>query len=463
MKKILILAAFIFPVFAFAGGPSVLSSIVPQYMQGVNGTNNSRVPFWFWGQIVGLTPGATYHYYTTMDTLNATPTSNGAGNPYLLNTTTGTIRRTTNASMTNNAGYDSIVASNIGVIEGWFGVEPTGNGRFTPGTVLYPKIMLNNGAGGTTVATRLYFSAAPVTVLNFGTTSMSATEGSALYDSLDAAPKNFICMYDNILAVGRPISIGIVENDLLDLYAITSIANFYRTVVDTLAFHWGTIIPNNLANGIRALEERAFTSAGAVVDVVTDSDGIWCYGTNTANMTNGSTALYLNSTFSLTSSAIIQDTTWTGIPTTFTVTSNSPNSNYYWNFGDLGVDTGASVNHTYIAPGVFNVQVIISTGGCSDTINETIVVELSTGIIKPMPLSFQVMPNPTEGEFYISTRDHNEKMVVITDVLGQIVYAELLTGNQISINIAGQTPGIYFVEVRDTVTGKAGVKKMILQ
>jgi hypothetical protein len=462
MKKILLLAAFIFPVFVFAGGPSVLTSIVPQYIQGASPTNNNRVPFWFWGQISGLTPGATYHYYTQMDTLNASPTSNGAGNCYLINLNSGTVRRTTNVSMTNNAGYDSLVANVLGVAEGWFGVEPTGNGRFTPGTVVYPKLMLNNGAGGTTVATRLYFISTPVTVLGFGTNSMSATEGSALYDSLDAAPKNFICMYDNILAAGRPVSIGIVEDDEMDLFAVTSIANFYRNTVDTLAFHWGTIIPNNLANGIRALEERAFATS-AVVDVVTDVDGIWCYGTNTVNMSNGTTGMYLNSTFSLTSSASIQDTTWTGIPTTFTATSNSPNSNYFWNFGDLGVDTGSNVSHTYITPGVYNVQVIISTGGCSDTINETIVVELSTGIIKPMPLSFQVMPNPTEGEFIIMTRDHNEKMVVVTDVLGQIVYAELLTGNQISIDIAGQTPGIYFVEVRDTVTGKAGVKKMILQ
>jgi hypothetical protein len=462
MKKILILAALAFPVFAFAGGPSVLSSIVPQYVQGTSPTNNNRVPFWFWGQITGLTPGATYHYYTQMDSLLASPTSNGAGNSYFVNTTSGVVRRTTNVSMTSNAGYDSLVASNLGTIEGWFGVEATGNGRFTPGNVLYPKLMLNNGAGGTTVATRLIFSGAPVTVIGFGTTSMSATEGSALYDSLDAAPKNFICTYDNILAVGRPISISIVENDMMDIYAVTSIAGFYRNNVDTLYQHWGTIIPNNLPNGILALEERALATA-AVVDLVNDLDGIWCYGTNTVNMSNGNAAMFLNSTFSLTSSSVIMDTTWTGIGTPFSASSNSPNSNYYWNYGDLGLDTGANVNHTYITPGVYNVQVIISTGGCADTINETIVVELSTGIFKPMPLSFQVMPNPTDGEFFIATRDHNEKMVVVMDVLGQVIFNQVATGNKINIDLTGQTPGVYIVEVRDTVTGKAGVKKMILQ
>lgn len=463
MKKLLVLAAFVLPVFVFAGGPSVLNSLVPQYIQGTSPTNNNRVPFWFWGQIAGLTPGATYHYYAAMDTLNASTTSNGAGNCYFVNANTGVIRRTTNVSMTNNAGYDSLVANALGIIEGWFGVEPTGNGRFTPGTVLYPKLMLNNGAGGTTVATRLLFFPSAVTVISFGTTSMSATQGSALYDSLDAMPKNFICAYDNILATGRPVSTGIVEDDGMDIYAVSSIANFYGAFVDTMPAHWGTIIPNNLANGIRALEERAFIAGDSVIDVVTDADGIWCYGTNTVNMSNGTSALYLNSTFALTSSAVIADTTWTGIGTPFSATSNSPNANYYWNFGDLGLDTGANVNHTYITPGVYNVQVIVSTGGCTDTINETIVVELSTGIFKPMPLSFQVMPNPTDGEFFIMTKDHSEKMVVVTDVLGQVIFNQVATGNKINIDLTGQTPGVYMVEVRDTVTGKAGVKKMILQ
>jgi PKD repeat protein len=162
-------------------------------------------------------------------------------------------------------------------------------------------------------------------------------------------------------------------------------------------------------------------------------------------MSNGGLGLYLNSTFTLSSSAAIPDTAYTGISETFIATSNSPNSTYAWNYGDLATDSGDTTMHTYITPGVVNAQVIISTGGCTDTINQTVVVL------------------PTDGEFYISTKDQNEKMIVVTDVLGQIVYSEMRTGNKISLNIAGQKPGIYFIEVRDTVTGKAGVKKMILQ
>jgi hypothetical protein len=462
MKKLLILAAIIIPSFAFAGGPYISSAVVGQYVEGSSPTNNNRVPFWFYVDMGGFIPNATYHYYCSLDSVSPAIASLGAGNPYLINPVSGTIRRILNPSMTANTGFDSLVADATGHIKAWYGVEPTGNVRFMPGRTVCPKILLNDGAGGTVVTWKMDLAAYQVTVLNFGVTSMSVTQGSALYDSLDATPKNFICVYDNVTATGRPVSIAIVENDAMMLRPISSIANFYRMRVDSLDYHWGTIIPNNLPNGVRALQERAFINA-TPVDTVTDSDGIWCYGTNTVNMTNGNQALYLNSTFVLSDSANIPDTTWTGMPTSFSVTSNSPNSTYSWDFGDLGTGSGANVNHTYLAPGVVNVQVIISTGGCSDTINHTVVVLLSTGVLVPMPLSFQLMPNPASGEFFITTKDRNEKMIVVTNLLGEEVYAETLSGNKISIDIAAQPKGIYLVQVKDTVTGKSGVKKIVLQ
>ncbi len=461
MKKFITLLAFAFPGMLFAQ-PIVSNAIVSQYVEGNTATNNNRIPFWFWGDISGFTPGATYHYYCALDTLNPAPASLGAGNPYFVNPVSGVIRRSANASMTLNTGYDSLVADANGHLKAWFGIEPTGSARFTPGRILCPKIMLNNGAGGTLVTTKLDFAAYHTTVLNFGTSSLNATQGSALYDSLNAATKNFICIYDNTTATGRPISIAIVENDGMMIKQLPSTATFYKNKVDSLNFHWGTIIPNNLANGVRALEERAFLT-GAPIDTVRDADGIWCFGTNTVNMVNGTTPLYLNSTFVLTASAIIPDTTWTGINTVLTASSNSPNSIYTWDFGDAASGTGASANHTYLTPGVVNVQVVISTGGCSITINQTMVVMLSTGIVTPMPLSFQLMPNPTSGEIYVVTKDNNEKLITVTDLLGQTISSQVLTGNKVSVDLTGQTPGVYLVSVSDKVTGKTGVKKIVLQ
>ncbi|GAB4133170.1 MAG: hypothetical protein Fur0041_05170 [Bacteroidia bacterium] len=442
---------------------SVVSAIVPNYMQGVNGTNNNRVPMWFWVELSGLTPSATYRYYTSVDTLNAAANSNGAGNAYLVNMVSGTIRRTANVSMTNAAGYDSLVANSNGVYKGWMGVEPTANGRFTPGNTVYPKIMMNNGAGGTTVATRILLSSYPVKVINFGTASASPVEGTALYDSLNAAPKNFICVHDSVNANGRPVSIAIVEDDAMDLFAVTSVASFYRNNVDTLPAHWGTIIPNNLPNGIRALMERTF-STGMPMDTVTDADGWWCSGLNTVNMSAGNIGLYLNSTFVLSASAIIPDTAYVNQSAFFNVTSNDPSAYYNWDFGDASLPiSGANVSHAYTSPGVYSVTLIITNGACSDTIHHNILVLLGTGLSVQPQLWFGTNPNPSNGMITVTTKFANEKTFVVFNTLGEQVSGGVYSGTSVEIDLTGYPKGIYFVKVQETETGKAGIKKIVLQ
>lgn len=296
MKKIL-LSLLSFCFVAAQAQITVNSAKVPAYMQGVNGTNNSRTPFWFWAELTGLTPNAKYRFYTSIDTLNASATSNGAGNPLLINMTSGTVRRTTSISLSNPAGCDSLFADASGNYKGWFGVEPTGNGRFAPGKTVYPKLILNNGAGGTTVANRVLLSAYPVTVINFGTNSGAAIEGSAIFDSIanNSVPaKSFVFVYDNNAASGRPVSAAIVENDGLILTAVTSIAAFYKDSVDGRSYRWGTIIPNNLAAGLNMVEVVDFANTSVLQTYsLTNNDGQWC-SLNTVNPSNGSSPVFLH-------------------------------------------------------------------------------------------------------------------------------------------------------------------------
>jgi hypothetical protein len=462
MKKLFFLLTFALPAALSAGGPLITNAIVPQYIQGTTTSgNNNRVPFWFWAQISGLTPGATYKYYVTMDSLLASSTSNGAGNLIMINPYSGDFRRSINPSMSSYSGHDTLVADVTGSYFGWFGVEPTGNGRFTPGQVLYPKFMLNNGAGGTAVAMRVLVPF-PVTVINFGTTSMSALQGSAIHDSLDAAPRNFIALYDNTAVIGRPVGIAIVEDDSLYLSSVTSYSNFYTNLVDSMPMHWGTIVPNDLPNGIRALQELEFINA-VPIDTVIDADGIWCSGLNTVNMSNGSQPRNLNSTFVLTSSATIPDTTWTGFVTTFTATSNAVSPTYTWDFGDSNTGSGPVSTNTYANPGTYMVQVIVTTGGCTDTIWETVVVLLSTNVPQMQKLWFGVTPNPTNGELVLTTKDNNEKTITVTNMLGEMIFTSRTEGTTIRIDLTGTPAGIYFIEVKDEVTGKIGLKKIVLQ
>lgn len=441
---------------------TVSGGVVPQYVQGDNGTNNDRTPFWCWLDLTGLTPGATYRYYTVMDSLTASPTSNGAGNTYMVNMASGTVRRTANSSLSNSANYDSLVADSSGTYSGWFGIEPTGNGRYTAGNTLYVKLIMNNGAGGTSIANRVMATAFPVSVIDYGTTN-AAIDGSALYDSSNTTAKNFMFLFDNVAATGRPLSIAIVEDDGMDLFAITSITPMYRNSVDTMPMHWGTIVPNSLATGVRALEEHAFADASQV-DLVTDADGWWCSGVNTALMTSGNSSTYLNSTFVLSSTASIPDTVWVGLSANFNVTTNDPNATITWDYGDSNSGSGAMTSHTYTSAGVVSVTVVVSNGGCTDTIWQNVIVELGMTIPRQIQLGFDVSPNPSSGIFYVSTRSAIEKEVQVFDVLGTPIYTTTFTGVTGELDLSGLQKGVYFMRISENVGGgKTATKRIVIQ
>lgn len=354
---------------------TVTSAKVPAFMQGVNGTNNSRVSFWFWGELSGLTPGATYRFYTSMDSLTASPTSNGAGNPLLINMISSTVRRSTGATLSNFTGCDSILADGSGNYKGWFGVEPSGNARFTPGKTLYPKLVLNNGAGGTAVATRLLFSAFPVKIINFGLNSGNVNEGSAVYDSIpngSVPAKSFVFLYDNNTGSGRPVSCAIVENDGMDLAAITSIATFYRNSVDAKTRIWGTIIPNSLAGGINLVEVRDFVNTSTLQTYsLTLNDGVWCT-LNTVNPSNGSIGLFLHA-FALPPSINVflsQNLICEGDSSVLTATSSATIATYTVNPGSL---SGAT--QTLIPSSTTPYSVIVEDNyGCQNNASITLTV-----------------------------------------------------------------------------------------
>lgn len=443
------------------------SATVPQYMQGGSSSTN-RTPFWFWADLTGLTPNATYRYYTAMDSLNASPGSNGAGNSYFINMVSNTFRRTTNVTLSNTAGYDSLVANSSGNYSGWFGVEPTANGRYTAGNTLYPKLMINNGNGGTSVVTRLLLSAYPVTIINYGTTSGNALQGSALYDSAVVSlvpPKSFAALYDNIGYTGRPISLAVVEMDSIDLKAVSSVAAFYRNLVDSFPQRWGTIIPNANTNGVRGLQYLDFVAAAPInLSQYNDNDGNWCSGAVTASPANGNTGLYLNSNFSLTGSMTTPGSLVTGFGGPFTVTTNGPGAQYGWDFGDGSpIDTTQNPVHTYTLPGTYTVTVTIQTPNCGLALTDSVVVVLFTGVNETNGAgSFSIAPNPGNGEFSITTTDADVKTISVLNLLGETIFETKTGGTNNTFDLTSQAKGVYLVRVLDT-NGNTNTKKLVIR
>lgn len=465
-RKLLVSAAMLLAV-AVSAQITVTNAIVPQYIQGVNGTNNNRTPFYFWAEISGLTPNATYRFYPGMDTLGSSNTSNGAGNPLLINNNTGTFRRTTNVSLSNVGGHDSLTADSNGVFRGWFGVESTGNGRYTPGNMVHPQINMNNGAGGTSVATRLKLTSYMVRVVNYGTNSGDPNQCSFLYDradSFEVVQRSIVLLYDDVAGSGRPISSAVVELEGIGQNVITSTVAIYRDSVDQFPYRWGTINPNANTSGIRRVEYRDLLN-DSIFAAETDADGWWCSGVNTVSPSSGNIGIYLNEYFTLGSTATIPDTAYTTISTFFTASSNDPVAYYSWDFGDNSVPgTTSSTSHVYTAPGVYVVTLVINNGACYDTISENIVVLLGTGVGAPQPgLWFTVQPNPSNGQFFVNLRQPGERSVVVYNLLGEVILTRQFMGTQAEIDLSGMSKGIYLIHVSDEATGKTGVRRVVIE
>lgn len=268
----------------------VLTSILlPQYIQGLNGTNNNRTPYAFRVKIENLLPNTTYRYINQVVTSADGATTNGAGNVIFVYTDS--LVRTSSPSLNNSGPYGIINTDADGAHTGWYITEPTGNARFTPGNYLSMRIRLNNGADGT--AAVIWATTDSVKVINYGN-AVDPNMGTGIYGYSFAQPKDFVFIYDNVDGSGRPIAGAMVQTDGIDVTSLTNIAQFYRDSVDNIDGAWGAIIPNQLANGIRRVERRLFADGSLFDSFATDDDGIWPSGANTVNPMGGLTPIKID-------------------------------------------------------------------------------------------------------------------------------------------------------------------------
>ena len=289
----------------------------PQYMEGINGTNSNRLPFAFLATISGLTPDSLYRYFNQIVISTDAATSSGAGNVIFVRADSPFVR-SSGPSMSTAGNYGEFRANSSGSFTGWFVTEPTGNAtRFIPGKYVFPRIMLNNGAGGTSVATRLTSpdSTKIIALLN----TASDTSGTGIWSRSTAPAKSFVLLYDNEAGTGRPLAATFVEDDGTANTTANSYAAFYSDSVNAIPGSWGMAIPNNNPNGVRRVEARDL-AGNLLPHPATDADGLWG-AVNTVNPTGGTTALRLPpelvplpvelTSFTASSNGSVVNLTWT--------------------------------------------------------------------------------------------------------------------------------------------------------
>ncbi|MBO9205187.1 MULTISPECIES: T9SS type A sorting domain-containing protein [Niastella] len=267
----------------------------PQYIQGVgnfNPADDRKVPFVCRMTLGGLTPGATYRYFNRF-VLNPTSTSTGEGNYILVKDSA--FVRVTAASLAAAGRYGVFTTDSTGSYTGWFAVEPNATSTYVPGSKIYFRVCLNNGANGAAVVARIT-NANPVSVINFSTINDSLS-GTGLRCSplRNGSARQFVFLYDNILGQFsgcRPISGTFIESDSSDNSIANGYAPFYADSVNGVNKAWGTIIPNNLPNGILHIAQYSLQDGQYARFPYLSFDGKWpSYNHTSANTKNAAGGL----------------------------------------------------------------------------------------------------------------------------------------------------------------------------
>ncbi len=291
--------------------------IMPSVIQGAQPDNNDRVPFVFRVELEGLMPNTTYRYYNRIIDEDDPFEQNGAGNAIFVNSDGGDFIRTTASPRFRPADFGErhyeFTTDHTGTFEGWFITEPSGNNRFTPGNMLRMRILLNDGLGGE----ELYHfidTFSDVRVVRFGEIPGNGTGFVGISSFI---PKNIVVMYEDEAGHSRPVTASVVENAGFE--TDDRFAEFYTQMVASSQGHWGTILPNDLPDGIRRIEERSLLD-GFVTATETSADGIWGEGVNTVNPSGG-----LENPVVLSLSDAVPIELPNDIPSEFKLSQNYPN------------------------------------------------------------------------------------------------------------------------------------------
>ncbi len=262
--------------------------LLPQFIQGNNGSvNTDRVPFAFRVRLTFLAPNATYRYFNQVVLPTDAPNVSGAGN-CIFPSASGFVR-TTNPAVTTAGNYAEFTTDANGSATLWLVTEPSGNARFVFPNVLLMRLMLNDGAGGTSITQRIS-TTNTVAVRKFGSAS---TEGTGIRGNSGATAKNFVFLYDQTAGAGRPVGGTFVESDGTVNSTGNSYTPFYPTSVDGVAGAWGTMMPNDLSGGVKRIEARRLTDGTIEGCAAIDDDGVWPSGANTVNTSSGLTPVVI--------------------------------------------------------------------------------------------------------------------------------------------------------------------------
>lgn len=284
--------------------------VLPQYAY-YGGTNSAnRMPFVVRLKLTGLTPGATYRYFTGMSN-NGAAAVQTPGNMYRINNGVSaqgyghiTGFAVTKAINSTELNFDEMqtgttpsrharfTADGNGSYTGWFACVPVGQSAQQPiGSDVYFYVQMNDGGAGLTL-NRSFRTTSTIKLLNYSSVPGDPNGCSALLGTSNAGDEKMVAIYDNTAGTGRPLYCTFTENNNTEanLNEGTLWTNpVLFPVVDGVSGSWAAIIPNTLSGGVKAINFHNIPDASLVLtNPNTSADGTW-NGVSTANPAGDST------------------------------------------------------------------------------------------------------------------------------------------------------------------------------
>lgn len=207
---------------------------------------------------------------------------------------------------------------------------------------------------------------------------------------------------------------------------------------------------------------HTYGAAGTYTVCLTSSIGL-CSGTSCDTINVSGT---LNSCLALFN--IAQDSASSN-PNAYTITNLSYGSNltYLWDFGDTTTSTLAHPTHSYLGGGPYQLCLTVNNGaGCTQTYCDSLfAVDSLHSHLQPIALTvvgypgqttvginqnsvdnadWIISPNPSNGNFMVSSTTHKLASIKVFNMLGEIV-----SNTSSSVIRLGVAPGIYFVQLID--------------
>jgi hypothetical protein len=249
------------------------------------GKSTFKLPYVYIATVSGLAPSTTYRYYGQAAATTDFGTTNTVAGTLILNDyTNGTpsFYTASTGSLSTVGSYGKFTTDATGKFTGTFGFFASSNARFDSANLVFPTITMGLDTGVSAIKYRFALNQS-ITMLSFATSGVNT--GSLIKGTSSALPNNVVALWKSedgsSLVAARPLSMTLVENSGATVLGLNAL-------YDSTDGSWNAIIPNDLANGVRLIQQ--FNVNGTIVGCNADADGTWG-STVTVNPSTGITSM----------------------------------------------------------------------------------------------------------------------------------------------------------------------------